>query len=794
METVQTQDFSEGGTAGDSSPPQPRHPSVMRRFLEDETQFVWENGSNDLQLAHHETPPLKFERYINITKSKTAIITQRKLECKNITFAYSFADKEIFDSKTNKRRKDEVEIMRDLRHPHVAALLGTYTYWERLHILIYPAACCDLGDFMESISLEIRQRKEQLQEFTIESDRGDSQSICSSAASSVQMSSSGTFPKECPDNPALEQKYSWPLRLKVTNRLQSLASFFVCLCQALDYLHDSGVRHKDIKPENILVDMSGNVLLTDFGISRKFARHTSHATKERAEFTKRYASPEALLEKTRDDPSDVFSLGCVFLEMATLILEMDFGEFKEHLRKPGNKRKRALCHNLEKISSWIDILHKEKHHLEKTGSTSHGLNILSAEYGLKVIAALPTIRLMLSLEANLRPKARGLYKDFDFEQSESKKCPDCHPDHPDPWGPTPSQIDEAEKGRTARRRSMHTSRPIIEDLREGAGDTSEPQNRSLSVDDPRGISRRSESSGYVNPGYVSRLAISRAHRTPSPMSLGLGPEGPASPKPRPNIRVSPPPLLPPPPPHREMKAAALQSPRSLDKAHMLPPQRPFSPPVPRSGPGEIPPANPVSYETPDRPEVEQTHVPSAPKNPSSLTNAAYREPSRPSPHFDDDVVIVENLVSKNPDPEFKDTQATAHDAVAELSPPPKQQVKHVATSRSDESTDSRDSAKRKVPGKGILKGVTNNTSTGAPVTLNAAPPKKTAWVDTPNPPLPPAVVPEDTHARVNEEDVLQPSSRMASMKSLPDETQILIFDVSKGKAYCSSFGHLQGKL
>lgn len=100
-----------------------------------------------------------------------------------------------------------------------------------------------------------------------------------------------------------------------------LNKFFGCLSSALKFMHNKGVRHKDIKPTNILVYRS-TVLLTDFGLARDFgdSSHTfstsgmmSTGTPEA--FTRRYAAPEVLDCEPRNNKSDVFSLGCVFLEL-----------------------------------------------------------------------------------------------------------------------------------------------------------------------------------------------------------------------------------------------------------------------------------------------------------------------------------------------------------------------------------------------------------------------------------------------------------------------------------------------
>jgi serine/threonine protein kinase len=97
--------------------------------------------------------------------------------------------------------------------------------------------------------------------------------------------------------------------------LMALRRFFGCLCSGVLYLHENKVRHKDIKPANILVKES-TVLLTDFGTSQDFADNTMTTTVGRAAaFTAAYAAPEVLNYDSRNSSSDIWSLGCVFLDM-----------------------------------------------------------------------------------------------------------------------------------------------------------------------------------------------------------------------------------------------------------------------------------------------------------------------------------------------------------------------------------------------------------------------------------------------------------------------------------------------
>src|SRR2546430_16355080 len=72
-----------------------------------------------------------------------------------------------------------------------------------------------------------------------------------------------------------------------------LRSAFGCLSTALAFLHSNQIRHKDIKPQNILIDRK-NLLLTDFGISYDFSAIGISETSSFGEGTLKYASREAI--------------------------------------------------------------------------------------------------------------------------------------------------------------------------------------------------------------------------------------------------------------------------------------------------------------------------------------------------------------------------------------------------------------------------------------------------------------------------------------------------------------------
>jgi hypothetical protein len=77
------------------------------------------------------------------------------------------------------------------------------------------------------------------------------------------------------------------------DRQTCIRRFFGCLATAVEYLHQNQIRHKDIKPANILVDKDRTVLLTDFGTSHNWGDDTrSSSNGTSMGFTKRYCAPE----------------------------------------------------------------------------------------------------------------------------------------------------------------------------------------------------------------------------------------------------------------------------------------------------------------------------------------------------------------------------------------------------------------------------------------------------------------------------------------------------------------------
>jgi tRNA A-37 threonylcarbamoyl transferase component Bud32 len=120
----------------------------------------------------------------------------------------------------------------------------------------------------------------------------------------------------CVDGPSLRALLEKYKRLSIRDAARIARQ----VADALAYAHHHGVVHRDIKPDNILLDASGHVLVTDFGIAKaaKEASSTSQLTTEGMVVgTPQYMSPEQATGDRVDHRSDLYSLGILLYQMLT---------------------------------------------------------------------------------------------------------------------------------------------------------------------------------------------------------------------------------------------------------------------------------------------------------------------------------------------------------------------------------------------------------------------------------------------------------------------------------------------
>lgn len=114
---------------------------------------------------------------------------------------------------------------------------------------------------------------------------------------------------------------------------RNIAELGIQAAEALDHAHEQGVIHRDIKPANLLLDESGRLWITDFGLARLEADAGMTMTGDLVG-TLRYMSPEQALAKRAvvDHRTDVYSLGATLYELLSLRPAFD-GEDRQQLLK-----------------------------------------------------------------------------------------------------------------------------------------------------------------------------------------------------------------------------------------------------------------------------------------------------------------------------------------------------------------------------------------------------------------------------------------------------------------------------
>lgn len=178
---------------------------------------------------------------------------------------------------TKAKAIEEVVHLYRLSHAHVVRVIGTYTLGAELSILIYPVAEYNLETFLDRLITRA------------------------------------------------------PIGLAWTTMLRALPKFIGCLVNAMAHIHDRMTKHMDIKPKNLLVrhiyvppsgpnhDGRGpfeyKIYIADFGIARSYATPEDMETEGPTMYTRRYAAPEVVDKGPKGRPADIFSLGCVFVEI-----------------------------------------------------------------------------------------------------------------------------------------------------------------------------------------------------------------------------------------------------------------------------------------------------------------------------------------------------------------------------------------------------------------------------------------------------------------------------------------------
>lgn len=180
----------------------------------------------------------------------------------------------VFNDKTTSKILREAGILEVCEHKNIVRLVETFRTeddWQSMHLVMAPWAPCTMQDF---VSLPERVRATRCPWFQPASPESD---LC-------------------------------------------IYRIMYELADAVCYLHRNKIKHKDIKPDNILLHCEGDAaevtpLLTDFGVSKMFSKD---APTNFTDSTRSYLAPEQLRKESSTLRADVWQLGCCFAHLLAL--------------------------------------------------------------------------------------------------------------------------------------------------------------------------------------------------------------------------------------------------------------------------------------------------------------------------------------------------------------------------------------------------------------------------------------------------------------------------------------------
>jgi TolA-binding protein len=189
-------------------------------------------------------------------------------------------------------------------------------------------------------------------------------------------------------SPVAEMDMSTYLARATAASHKELRTFFGCLARALEFLHGESIRHKDIKPSNILVH-KGNVLFTDFGLASDFTDSEGSTTVSKVNgMTLKYCAPEVANFEPRNTSSDIWSLGLVFLEMTVVLKGRAVESIYEFLSEHGSRQ--------AYVRTNIDGFHKLLADLKKTSYPTDNVVLIWIQDMLMIQSGQISVRHVIS--------------------------------------------------------------------------------------------------------------------------------------------------------------------------------------------------------------------------------------------------------------------------------------------------------------------------------------------------------------------------------------------------------------
>jgi hypothetical protein len=171
-------------------------------------------------------------------------------------------------------------------------------------------------------------------------------------------------------------------RMKARLAPEQVLYLTVAMGRALVAIHEAGVMHLDLKPQNVMFRSDGSLVLVDFGVSLLIDRITVSQL-EQTLGTPAYVSPEQVLGEACDGRTDLYSLGAIFYEMLTGQRMYAASNIGDLLNKHVNDPLPRLPDELAEYQALLERLVAKKP-AGRFGSARAMLGYIEERYGLKL--------------------------------------------------------------------------------------------------------------------------------------------------------------------------------------------------------------------------------------------------------------------------------------------------------------------------------------------------------------------------------------------------------------------------
>jgi serine/threonine protein kinase len=284
------------------------HQHVSDKYGEIERAYrVWDQkfGTRQLSLGRGDAAPFTIERYLG--GGGIGVVHETRLE------TIPLAIKRTYTRKLTTDQLNEIKILSKLseqRHHHVVQLVGSYIHQQRasyeLGLLIWPVAHCDLSVLLNDLGTLAEWLNRVATMDILDHNIDDIASPLELLSQLVELEISQDF---------IASQGLWLYTDELVRRVKrQLLQSFACIAEAVAHIHHHGIRHKDLKPSQILLSPNG-LWLADFGWSADRSEFNHSATSGGDQMTRKYQAPERAGMQSCGRPEDVFAIGCIFLEM-----------------------------------------------------------------------------------------------------------------------------------------------------------------------------------------------------------------------------------------------------------------------------------------------------------------------------------------------------------------------------------------------------------------------------------------------------------------------------------------------